>query len=153
MKYFTLSWWEGKVENAMAVNERYCRYVRSVRKSLPADLWRLFWDVSLHDADLRRWRLVDDILELRLDGERRDKGKYIPGRRRFRLTYQGVRSLTSTANPKRGLGGPHGYGDLGYDEIEVVGDRLYEHRILFSSGIELQIRFSGFTLWYADDLA
>jgi hypothetical protein len=152
MKYFTLKWWEGKVENAMAVNDRYCRYVKSVRKSLPTDLWRLFWNVSLHDARLRQLRLVSDTLELKLDGERTDKGKYLPGRRRFRLTYRGVSSLTSTASPKRRSSGLYGYGHLGYDEIEVLADHHYEHRILFSSGIELQIRFSDFTLWYEDDV-
>ena len=63
--------------------------------------------------------------------------------------YAGVFTRKST-NPKRGLAGPHGYGDLGYDEIEVLRDGLYEHRILFSSGIELQVRFTGFKLWYKD---
>ncbi len=153
MKYFTLKWWEGKVKNQMAVNDKYCRYMESVQASLPADLKRLHWDVSLHDSHLRRLHFMDGTLELRLDGERRDKGKYSPGSREFRLTYRDVRSLTSTADPKKGLGGPHGYGDLGYDEIEVISAGLFEHRILFSSGIELQIRFADFSLWYEDDAA
>ena len=153
MKYFTLRWWEGKVENPMVVNEQYCRYVQSVKKSLPKDLWRLFWNVSLHDAHLRRLHFAQHKLELKLDGGRRDKGKYRLGLQRFRLTYDGVSRMTSLASPKRGLGGPGGYGDLGYDEIEVIADGLFEHRILFSSGIELQVRFSNFTLWYEDDAA
>ena len=132
----------------MAVPERYRRYVKSVRKSLPADLWRFYWNMDIHDAHLRRLRLVGNTLELRLDGD-----PLATVRRKFRLTYQGVSSLLSTGNPKQGLAGPYGYGDLGYYEIEVIGDRLYEHRFLFSSGIELQIRFSGFKLWYQDVLA
>lgn len=153
MKYFTLRWWEGKVENSMAVNERFCRYVTSVKKSLPKDLWRLFWNVSLHDAHLRRLHFAHNKLELKLDGERWDKGKHRPGLRRFRLRYEGVSRMTSLANPKRGLGGPKGYGDLGYDEIEVIDREVFEHRILFSTGIELQIRFSNFALWYQEPVS
>ena len=130
------------------VTERYRRYVKSVRKALPPDLWRLYWNVDIHDAHLRCLRLVDRTLELKLDGDPVAKV-----RQSFRLTYEDVSSLNSTGNPKSGLAGPYGYGDLGYNEIEVVGDRLYEHRILFSSGIEFQIRFSGFNLWYKDRLA
>jgi hypothetical protein len=40
------------------------------------------------------------------------------------------------------LPGPGGYGDFGYDEIEVIGPAQFEHRILFSSGIRLVIRFA-----------
>ena len=134
----------------MALNDQYCRYVQSVKKSLPKDLCRLFWNVSLHDARVRRWHFADGTLELNLDGERRDKGKYRPGLRRFRLTYRGVVSITSLAVRKQGLAEPGGYGDLGYDEIEVIGDGLFEHRILFSSAIELRVRFTDFTLWYED---
>ena len=100
MKYFTLRWWAGKVENPMAVNEQYCRYVQSVKKSLPKDLWRLFWNVSLHDAPLRRLHFAQHKLELKLDGERRDKGKYRLGLQRFRLTYDGVSRMTSLASPR-----------------------------------------------------
>lgn len=150
MKYFTLKWWEGKVKNPMAVNDKYCRYMDSVKASLPADLKQLHWDVSLHDSHLRQLKLMGSTLELQLDGERINKGKYSPGKRQFRLTYRDVRSLSSTASPKRGLGGPHGYGDLGYDEIEVISAGLFEQRILFSSGIELQIRFTDFSLWFRD---
>jgi hypothetical protein len=37
-------------------------------------------------------------------------------------------------------------GDLGYDEIEVLGGGMFEHRLLFSSGIELAIEFAAFHL-------
>ena len=47
-----------------------------------------------------------------------------------------------TSDPSVGLGGPHGFGDLGYDEIDVGEDGPFEHRLLFSSGIELAVRFA-----------
>jgi hypothetical protein len=153
MKYFTLKWWGGKTGNVMAVNAEYCHYMDSVRKVLPKDLWELYWKVSLHDARLRRLQFADGMLELKLDGERKDKGRLRPGLRRFRLCYQGVSAITSLADPRKGLPGPFGYGDLGYHEIEIIEEGLYEHRILFSSGIELQMRFSGFVLAYEDKVS
>jgi hypothetical protein len=150
MKYFTIKWWQGEVRNQMAANDKYCRYMESIESSLPSELKRLHWEVSLHDSHLRRLHFSDGTLELRLDGERIDKGKYSSGSRKFRLTYRDVRSLISTGDPKQGLAGPYGYGDLGYDEIEVLTAGLFEHRILFSSGIELQVRFADFTLYYDD---
>ena len=65
---------------------------------------------------------------------------------RIQLTYRGVERLVSTADPATGLPGPHGYGDLGYDELDAVGPGVFEHRMLFSTGIELPIRFSGCSL-------
>lgn len=106
MKYFTLKWWEGKVENQMAVNDRSCRYMESVKKSLPKDLWRLYRNVSLHDAHLRRLHLAGKTLELKLDGERRDKGKYRPGRRRFQRNVS-ARQTRSNAQ----------FLDLGFMEV------------------------------------
>src|SRR5258708_5202993 len=148
MKYYTLQWWANRVnpEKAMAVGKRYCRYIESVQASFPPDLKRLHWEVSLHDSHVRRLHFSDCTFELQLDVERTDKDKIIPGTRRFRLTYQDVRSFTAVDDPEAALGGPDGYGDLGYDEIEVVQAGVYEHRMLFSSSIELQVRFTGFAL-------
>lgn len=50
-----------------------------------------------------------------------------------------------TGDPDKGLPGPNGFGDIGVDEIEVFEDS-FEHRILFSNGIELHIRFKEFSL-------
>ena len=70
--------------------------------------------------------------------------------RKFQLDYVGVTSFKSIAEHEKGLPGPQGYGDLGYEEIDVV-DGLFVHGILFSGGIEFEIRFKGFELSYDDD--
>ena len=46
-----------------------------------------------------------------------------------------------------GLGGPRGYGDLGYEEVDIVDGSLV-HRMLFSGNIEMEIRFQSFVLRY-----
>ncbi|WP_162668597.1 hypothetical protein [Gemmata massiliana] len=66
------------------------------------------------------------------------------GDEQFVLTYTGIEQVESTADPKVGLGGPYGYGDLGYDELDILPTGTIEHRFLFSSGIELAIAFHNF---------
>lgn len=111
---------------------------------LPADFVVMLETICIHDANLR---------ELQVDVEQRrviirlDAGDItMREERKVRLHYTDVSNLISTSDPKKGLAGPNGYGDLGNDEIEVFEDGEYEHRILFSSGIEINIRFRGFQI-------
>jgi hypothetical protein len=66
------------------------------------------------------------------------------GDERFTLTYREVVRVESPADPMVGLRGPHGYGDFGYDEVEVLSTGVFEHRMIFSSGVELRVVFGGF---------
>jgi hypothetical protein len=80
-------------------------------------------------------------LELQIDGFNNYAGEEP---RHYRIEYGGVTALESSADPAVGLAGPHGYGDLGYDEFDVVSEGHFEHRMLFSTGIELIVRFKTF---------
>jgi hypothetical protein len=151
MKYFTLDWWQNCCEQRDAA-EPYFAYLDGIRSQLPPDLIRLLDEVNLHDARLRLLAL--DVkagsLELRLDGY-----KYTPQwneecRRSILLSYLGVQGMQSTADPEAGFGGPYGYGDLGYDEIELLPDGSIGHRLLFSSGIEMAIQFRSFRVAFED---
>lgn len=152
MKYFTIQWWSGEVEDQNVAFEDYRHYLDQIITDLPDSIRQLVRDVSLHDACLLRLHvsLPEKSLVIELDGCGYDEQSKSYFGRRFRLTYCGVESLTSTANPETALPGPHGYGDLGYDEIECIQSDIYEHRMLFSTGIELHVRFSDFFLWYED---
>ena len=151
MKFMTIEKWSGTNGDALEALKEYQQYLNSVFASLPPELQRFTSKVSLHDARLRHLQLAAGKLKLKLDGssyEEEPRGYFD---RRFDLTYEGVDSLTSIADPDAGLPGPHGYGDLGYDEIEVLPNGHYEHRMLFSTGIELHVRFTGFSFTYEDD--
>jgi hypothetical protein len=152
MKYFTIQWWSGEVEDQNVAFEDYRRYLDQIDADLPESIRRLARDVCLHDARLLRLHvsLPERSLVIELDGSGYDEQSKSYFGRRFRLTYGGVESITSTADPETGLPGPHGYGDLGYDEIERIQPGIYEHRMLFSTGIELHVRLSDFSLWYED---
>jgi hypothetical protein len=117
---------------------------------LPADLLLLQDSISLHDGTLRKldYSATSGKLCLLIDG---DDGQ--GGLRNFSLTYSGVVSLRSVASPELGLAGPHGYGDLGYDEVDLSDDGNCIHRLLFSSGIELDIEFKDFKLAWQDNLS
>ena len=138
-----MRWWRGEVH--IDPRDPYAAHVASIRHLVPAELLRLDesqFDV-LHDAKLRELHIDAPGAELKLvlDG---DDGR--GGFQRLRLTYRNVSSLKSVADPDIGLPGPHGYGDLGYSEIDVMDDGGLEHRLRFSSGIELHIRFANFSL-------
>lgn len=151
MKFFTFHGWSGlQTPEATACADpgrAYREHLSRIRERLPADLLRLEEDVSIHDARVDRLTLdpADALLTLELRG---DDGK--GGPRRFSLEYSGVRRFDSLTHKNRSLPGPGGYGDLGCWEIDLVRDG-FEHRLLFSSGIEIHIEFKGFRLDFSDD--
>jgi hypothetical protein len=145
MRFFTLAWWCGTQDCNFADDpvEAYRAHLSTIRDRLPTALLALQESVSLHDGRLRSLDLSpsEGALKLVVDG---DDGR--GGLRRFTLRYGSVTHFGSTADPAIGLGGPHGYGDWGYDEADVNENGGFEHRILFSSGIEFVVRFTTFVL-------
>jgi hypothetical protein len=109
---------------------------------LPPAFARLASEVCIHDAALRELAADFDRNTLSLRFDAGDPTMRIG--RRVRLIYEGVVALSSTADPAIGLPGPYGYGDVGNDEFEVLAGGEFEHRFLFSSGVELAIRFTRF---------
>ena len=143
MKYFTIKWWSGDSSNPSKPGERYQAYLASVHERLPVSIAAFMRDCSLHNGQLKQLKLstAEMQLELQIDGFNNYAGDEP---RHYRIQYDGVMSVQSTGDPAVGLAGPHGYGDLGYDEFEVLADGLFEHRMLFSTGIELVVRFKSF---------
>lgn len=141
MRFFTIAWWMGlQGEELPSPAPAYAAHLATIRDRLPSDLLATEETVSLHDARLRELRLplAKGTLTLGLDNYAGDE--------RITLTYSGVERFESIADPEVGLGGPTGYGDLGYCEVDALPDGTLEHRILFSSGIELRVTFRGFRL-------
>lgn len=148
MKFFTLAWWYGiqQLEFYDPVPE-FQKHLSTIRERLPKGLLALQETVSLHDANLRSldYSKQNNSLMLLLDG---DDGS--GGLRQFTLRYLDIVSFKTTADPTIGLPGPRRYGDLGYDEPDITVDGYFEHRLLFSSGIEMQVIFQDFKLEYKD---
>jgi len=151
MKYFTLKWWTDcqqlnwQKEELRQPLEQYEKYFASVRKQLPPDLITLTDSGSLHDATFLSLGLDTDEREARLPlliSIREEKKPMTE--KKGTLLYYGVTYFGSTENKEYSLAGLGGHGDLGYDEVEVINAGLFEHRMLFSSGIEFTVRFSDF---------
>lgn len=141
VRYFTLAWWCGtELEDGPDPGAEYARHLETIRDRLPADLLATQESVSLHDSRLRTLVVTPASGTVQLALESHD------GAERFILAYRGVELFESTADPAVGLGGPYGYGDFGYDEVDVLPNGAFEHRMLFSSGIELRVVFAGFEL-------
>lgn len=148
MKFYTYDWWCGcqGPEITTEPHKEYRKHLESIRGKLSDTILRLEDEVSLHDGSLIE--LIADTSRrsavLRVDG---DDGR--GGLRRFTLEYQGVTSLRSRTNGRSGLSGPAGYGDLGYWEADLA-EGGFEHRFLFSTGIELEIVFASLDLHFVD---
>ena len=117
MKFFTLDWWCGlqQLEDYDPVPE-FQKHLSTIRERIPEGLLALQETISLHDARLRSldYSSHNNSLTLQLDG---DDGT--GGSRQFMIRYSDVVSFKTIADPERGLPGPHGFGDLGYDEADI----------------------------------
>jgi hypothetical protein len=141
VNFFTMAWWCGvQTGEGGDPSSAYSAYLFTIHDRLPPDLLATQESVSLHDTRLRELeiQIAQGLLSLRLES-------YV-GDERFTLDYSGVERFESSADPKVGLGGPAGYGDLGYCEVAILSSGAFEHRLLFSTGIELVIVFRGFRL-------
>lgn len=139
MRYFTLAWWCGAQTGGEGdPGSGYARHLEAIRPHLPHDLLAAHESVPLHDSRLRELTILPATQTARLVLDT------YAGDERLTLTYGGVERVESTADPDVGLGGPHGYGDLGYDELDVLPTGAIEHRLLFSTGVELVLVFSSF---------
>jgi hypothetical protein len=141
VRFFTMAWWCG-VQTGEGGDPAadYAAHLAAIRDRLPPDLLATEELVSLHDTRLRELRLLiaEESLSLGLDSYAGDE--------RLTLLYSGVERFESSADPEVGLGGPAGYGDLGYCEADVLPGGAFEHRLLFSTGIELVVVFRKFWL-------
>jgi len=159
VKYFSIAYWS-TYDPADDTERRYKSYVQSIRPQLPGPL-QVFTGaggpVSLNDTRLHRVsvNLEKRRAEIELRGEIKDGSKPQPNTSEWSivacgiiLRYEGVVAFSSRSDPEIGLAGPHGYGDHGFDEVELLAENLYEHRMLFSSGIEIAMRFTEFTAEY-----
>lgn len=152
MNYFSIECWSD-YERITSIRTLYSSYIDSVRSQLPESLKSLTGgggSISLNDANIKHLviSLDNSTLDIVMDGKWIQG--VVTGLRVFHLSYAGVTQMASVIDPDVDGLSESGYGDHGFDEIEVLGNNLYEHRMLFSSGIELRIRFHDFHLYHSD---
>lgn len=145
MRFFTPEWWCGMQSSGVdkTPEQHYRQHLARLLPKMPADLRLLATAVSLQNGHLRSVDVLLTEAAVRLAVLTGEKS---PNPREFVLHYAGVWTFRAVGDPESGLPGPYGFGDWGYDEIDLSPGGEWEHRILFSSGIELQLRFASFRL-------
>lgn len=63
----------------------------------------------------------------------------------MKFEYHDLKKFRSVGPEQESFGGD-GYGDVGNTEIEILADGVFEHRFLFSTGIELAFEFTDFKM-------
>ena len=179
MKYLSIEdckTWE-PWDRIQADTKRYKDYVQTIRHLLPPDLQRLCdfspgWGehrISLNDSQLSSISasFAAQTVMLVLDGEYTDENDRQIGLRRSTLNYIGVADFRINAGSENAYNpGPDweaqtevsaGISSLGIDfdnhlidEIELMAEGLLEHRMLFSSGTEVAVRFRDFRIGTVD---
>jgi hypothetical protein len=151
MKYFTREWWRGDTSGNTA--KEYWSYIDAIRPKLTKDLVRLLDDVSLHDSTVHSFLVTpeENVAVLVLDGSsdpwHRSKG--LDRARRFALRYEGVTDVTIVNKDRKSISQLDD-SDLGYDEIELTPNGMFQHRMLFASYTELHMTFKNFRLEFKD---
>jgi hypothetical protein len=137
-----MAWWQDRCEPS-SVFDAYRAYIASVRGSLPRPVYEFLDAHTLHDAEVRelsvdlpgqRARLLADGYDARLD-----KSVH------YALEYSRITTFTLLASHGEVLPGPAGLGHLGYDEFELLAGGRFEHRLLFSTGVEVVVNFGAFS--------
>lgn len=141
MKYFTPEWWRTGCENAREIFEKYDAYLATVRARLPKDLVLLEAEHTLHDSEVKRIKsdFAEGTAELLLHGWNRPLEEKV----RYTLQFSGVILFDQVLPTQEYV--EQELGDLGYWECELVPEGV-EVRMLFVSGAEFRIVFTGFTL-------
>lgn len=161
MKYYP----QQEDEDGWASAKRdYAAYLQAIWDALPPDLRRLCdqtsdWSpgrIYLNDSSITKVEADFEArtVEIVLTGEVLDQDLRQIGERLFTLHYGDVRRLKGAG--EYGGGPPLAllHADHIWDEVELLGPGLFEHRMLFimEDSTELSVVFGRFQLTYADNL-
>src|SRR5215510_6528823 len=119
MKYFTYEWWSREVEGDPAHPfSIYGSRIEEIECKLPTAIKEFMRDVSMHDSKIIKLDISLDHKTVVIVSLGYGVNSYLT---EYELCYSGVAQYSTTSDPERGLAGPHGYGDWGYDEFDLNG--------------------------------
>ena len=153
MKFFTLANWK-KSQNldddkafaeVVTADKKYRLYLETIRSKLPPEFQRFLELASLDDGEVLEIEIEPSLAKASLWCRALDNASEGKNAHYLTLEYYGLRKFRSLAPEQESFGGD-GYGDIGNQEIELLSEGTFEHRLLFSTGIELAITFVNFKL-------
>ena len=137
MKYFTNDWFFSRLseEDMEKLVEQYSNYISSVFEKLPFVLKMLVKSVNLHDGIIVTSSLEEkNVLALELFCGDLQSGYFL-----LNLSYAGI------SEDSRNLERLERFAEVHAAELEVVSD-VFCHKLLLSSGSEIEIKFSDVSL-------
>lgn len=138
MKYFTKDWCFGDLDddNIQEVKKNYWEYINHIKDSLPFALKLLASNMNLHDGIISKASCSSEKKSLRIEGI---FGDLQTGYFKLKIEYLNISEPDindlKTIFEGRTI-------EIISDEIELVSQRLFSHRLLFSTKKEIEIRFS-----------
>ncbi|WP_040508053.1 hypothetical protein [Leptospira wolffii] len=149
MKYFTYDWWFGEDLSNNDPAERYSAHYRLIENKLPKEIRTFVKEVNLHDSrelEIKR-NEQDHSISLKLLCYRYDDAFSSDSQFELMINYFDVSEfkVLSDIVSNETIEFDVSEDDLGYDEFDMIENNSFEHRLLFSSGMELKITFGGFS--------
>ncbi len=142
MKYFTEDWCFGKLDDQEweTIERNYHSYIESIYDSLPVTLKILVKNLNLHDGIIKKISFLKKENAFELEGVFGDLGFGYFG---LTLKYNDVIPLNeallkSTFEDKRL--------EILSNEIEILDENKYSHKIIFDNGKEFEIKFKNLEL-------
>jgi len=142
MKYFTFEWWLSGGDNGVA-SSKYFDYIESINNDIYPKLLDFIKNHSLHDSNLETIESDFSVGKtvIVLNGWDPD----FQTKRQYKLELNDVTCFSFVGKISGDLlEDSSGFGDFGYYEYELLEDANSEIRMLFSSGVEITIRFCQF---------
>jgi hypothetical protein len=149
MKYFTNDWHFGNLKDKEVgkISKNYWKYIDKIYDTLPFALKILSKNISLHDGILKKLTYFSNRNELILEGIFGDlqigyfflKIKYL---NLINFDIQHLKNIYS-----------NGFIQILSDEIELLFDKRYCHRMFFSNKNEFEINFSSIELEIIDAIS
>jgi hypothetical protein len=135
-----MDYWMGVQNNDIPdPNSEYLKHYNSIINHLPKSVVEYINEFNFHDSNLIHFEFnqSDKIVKIKLFNRFKDKGFHV-----YAIEISDVESVILKSDPDKSLGGPGGFGDLGYSEFDYQ-DNVMIYSVLFSTGIEIDIKFKG----------
>jgi hypothetical protein len=139
MKYFTNDWFFSKLsdDDIEEISGRYWGYIDCIFEKLPFTLKVLSKYVNLHDGVVveSNFNKEKHVLKLELFCGDLQSGYFL-----LQLHYNGI------SDQSKNLEKIENFLEICADELEMIDHNHFNHRILLSNSIELQIGFSDISI-------
>ncbi len=149
MKYFTKKWCLGELEDweLNKIMDNYHQYIEEIYPKLPVTLKLMVRSISLHDGFITSAKFLENEEALQIDGV---FGDLSFGYFNLRIKYYNIIKINKNIlkqlfeNTKL---------EVLSDEVKILASEQYSHRIVFSTGKEIEVIFKNLLLEIGNEVS